>query len=116
MQNTRRFFTLCAVATCTIGWGVMPAHAGSPFGWQHGQMFLRVGHEGLEVDRALKRYSGMITALGDPDEQGHIYSFRVTPLPPGPGCPLPARRILVPSSTPLGSLMSIVLPGPSETR
>ena len=39
-----------------------------------------------------------------------------SPLPPGPGWPWPARRILVPSSTPGGSLMSSVLPLPSVTR
>ena len=34
----------------------------------------------------------------------------------GPGWPWPARRILVPSSTPVGSLMSSVLPPASVTR
>jgi hypothetical protein len=39
----------------------------------------------LDVDRSLKRYSGMVVALGDADDEGHVYSFRVKPLPAGPG-------------------------------
>jgi hypothetical protein len=27
----------------------------------------------------------MVVALGDPDDEGHVYSFRVKPLPAGPG-------------------------------
>ena len=34
------------------------------------------GHDNIEVDPALKRYAGQITALGTPDAKGDIYSFR----------------------------------------
>jgi len=34
------------------------------------------GHDNIEVDPALKRYAGQITALGEPDAKGDIYSFR----------------------------------------
>jgi len=34
------------------------------------------GHDNIEVDPALKRYAGQITALGAPDAKGDIYSFR----------------------------------------
>lgn len=39
-----------------------------------------------------------------------------SPAPPGPGSPLPASRIWVPSSTPAGSLRSMVLPSASVIR
>ena len=64
--------------------GIVPAQSGSPSISDSRDGLLRVGHEGLEVDRALKRYSGMVTALGEPDEQGRVYSFQVKPLPAGP--------------------------------
>jgi hypothetical protein len=41
----------------------------------------RAGHDSLEVDRALTRYAGQVVALGKPDEQGRIYSFRLRRLP-----------------------------------
>jgi hypothetical protein len=43
------------------------------------------GHDDLEVDRAMRRQAGMVTALGNPDGNGRIYSFRATPLPAAPG-------------------------------
>ena len=40
------------------------------------QGFALAGHDSIEVDPALKRYAGQITALGAPDAKGEIYSFR----------------------------------------
>lgn len=34
------------------------------------------GHDNVDVDPALKRYAGQITALGPPNDKGDIYSFR----------------------------------------
>jgi|ERR1051325_4391541 hypothetical protein len=34
------------------------------------------GHDNIDVDPALKRYAGRITALGAADAKGDIYSFR----------------------------------------
>ena len=76
--------TVCAVATCTVAVGIVPAQSGSPSQSDARPALLRVGHDGLDVDRALKRYSGMVTALGEPDEEGRIYSFQVKPLPAAP--------------------------------
>ena len=64
---------------------MVPAQSGSLAISQSRGALLRVGHEGLDVDRALKRYSGMMTALGEADEQGRVYSFQVKPLPAGSG-------------------------------
>ena len=39
------------------------------------------GHDGIEVDPALKRYAGQVTALGKRDDQGRVYSLQVKRLP-----------------------------------
>jgi hypothetical protein len=41
------------------------------------------GHDNILVDPALKRYSGQVTALGEADAEGRIYSFRARRLPAG---------------------------------
>jgi hypothetical protein len=85
MQRITKLLALCAVAICTLTPFISPAQSGALSIWQSGPSLYRVGHDGLDVDRALKRYSGMVTALGEPDEQGRVYSFQVKPLPAGPG-------------------------------
>jgi hypothetical protein len=42
------------------------------------------GHDNVAVDPALKRYSGQVTALGEADAEGRIYSFRARRLPAAP--------------------------------
>jgi hypothetical protein len=42
------------------------------------------GHDNIAVDPALKRYSGQVTALGEADAEGRIYSFRARRLPAAP--------------------------------
>lgn len=39
------------------------------------------GHDNIPVDPALKRYAGQVTALGEPDAEGRVYSFRARRLP-----------------------------------
>jgi hypothetical protein len=41
----------------------------------------QAGHDNLEVDRAFTRHAGQIVALGKPDDQGRVYSFRAKRLP-----------------------------------
>lgn len=41
----------------------------------------QAGHDSLEVDRALTRHAGQIVAIGKPDDQGRVYSFRLRRLP-----------------------------------
>jgi len=43
--------------------------------------FAFAGHDGIEVDPALKRYAGQVTALGKRDDQGRVYSLQVKRLP-----------------------------------
>ena len=45
------------------------------------------GHDDVKVDRAMKRYAGVITALGEPDAEGRLYSFRATPMGPAASTP-----------------------------
>jgi len=48
-----------------------------------GIAFAWAGHDdAVWVEPALTRLSGIITALGEPDAQGRIYSFRGTPIGP----------------------------------
>jgi hypothetical protein len=42
------------------------------------------GHDNIPVDPALKRYAGQVTALGEADAEGRIYSFRARRLPAAP--------------------------------
>lgn len=49
--------------------------------------FLRAGHDNVIVDPALRRYTGMVTAVGEPDREGRIYSFRAKPIGPGVAAP-----------------------------
>jgi hypothetical protein len=41
-------------------------------------------HDPIRADPALKRHAGKVTALGEPDAQGRIYSFRAQRLPAAP--------------------------------
>ena len=41
-----------------------------------------VGHDNVEVDPALRRYTGMVIAVGTPDDEGRIYSFQAKPIGP----------------------------------
>jgi hypothetical protein len=52
--------------------------------WLFGPASARAGHDGLEVDRAFKRYAGQVIALGKPDAQGRLYSFQAKRLPAAP--------------------------------
>jgi hypothetical protein len=40
-----------------------------------------VGHE-PDINPALRRFTGIVVALGDPDAAGHVYTFRVAPIGP----------------------------------
>lgn len=52
-----------------------------------GIALVHAGHDDARVDPAMKRYAGVITALGKPDAEGRIYSFRGTPVGPAGNTP-----------------------------
>jgi hypothetical protein len=45
-------------------------------------VLIPVGHDNVEVDPALRRYTGMVIAVGRPDGEGRIYSFQAKPIGP----------------------------------
>ena len=44
--------------------------------------FVRVGHDNIVVDPTIRRYTGMVVALGSPNAQGRLYSFKPAPVGP----------------------------------
>ncbi|HEY3180875.1 MAG TPA: hypothetical protein VGL25_18585 [Casimicrobiaceae bacterium] len=53
---------------------------------------IAVGHDNIDVDPALRRYTGIVVALGSPDDEGRIYSFQAKPI--GPRSSVPASNEL----------------------
>lgn len=47
-----------------------------------GSAFVQVGHDDVVVDPSVRRYTGMVAALGAPNAQGKTYSFKPTPVGP----------------------------------
>jgi hypothetical protein len=43
---------------------------------------IHVGHDNIVVDPSVRRYSGMVAALGAPNAKGHVFSFKTAPLGP----------------------------------
>ena len=44
--------------------------------------FVQVGHDNIVVDPTVRRYTGMVAALGSPNAQGKVYSFMLSPVGP----------------------------------
>ena len=44
--------------------------------------FVQVGHDNIVVDPTVRRYTGMVAALGSPNAQGKMYSFMPSPVGP----------------------------------
>ena len=44
--------------------------------------FIQVGHDNVVVDPTVRRYTGMVAALGSPNAQGKMYSFMPSPVGP----------------------------------
>jgi len=44
--------------------------------------FIQVGHDNVVVDPTVRRYTGMVAALGSPGAEGKVYSFRPSPVGP----------------------------------
>jgi hypothetical protein len=84
MQFRTKLAAAWVLATCTLGVDSAPAESQPLPAPPSRPALLRIGHDGIDVDRALKRYAGMVTALGTPDREGRIYSFQASPLPAAP--------------------------------
>lgn len=55
-----------------------PYHAGTP----KRSGFVLVGHDNIVVDPTVRRYTGMVAALGTPAGDGKLYSFTTSPVGP----------------------------------
>jgi hypothetical protein len=44
--------------------------------------FIKVGHDNIVVDPTIRRYTGMVAALGTPAGDGKVYSFTTAPVGP----------------------------------
>jgi hypothetical protein len=78
----------CLLALNVLGLGIERVVAESPrmLAAPPGKNGLsRTGHDAIDVNPAVKRYAGIVTALGAADEKGSIYSFRAARLPAAPG-------------------------------
>jgi hypothetical protein len=76
MHLLSKFTAVGALALCIVA---LPQALADP------SALRRVGHDGVDVDPAVKRYAGMVTALGAADSEGRIYSFQATRLPAAAG-------------------------------
>jgi hypothetical protein len=85
MQLRTKLVAACALATGALSVDITPAASHAVQIPSSRPALLRAGHDRIDVNRALRRYSGMVTALGKPNGEGHIYSFQAERLPVGPG-------------------------------
>ena len=51
------------------------------FGFDRGGL-VQVGHEPIAPDPTIRRYTGMVTALGPRDPESKLYTFKLSPLGP----------------------------------
>jgi hypothetical protein len=77
--------------------GLAPASsdalAARPAGIATPPRFVRTGHDNIVVNPALRRLTGVVTAVGKPDARGHVVSFELAPLGPGMTAPEPKAMI-----------------------
>ena len=73
---------VCAVLAPTSQVNAQPRLGGNGLG-----EFRTVGHE-PDINPALRRFTGIVVALGTPDAAGHVYTFRVAPIGPQAVAPL----------------------------
>jgi len=84
MQNGRAVAVLLLLA---VGFTAITMGRASPVRATNPPRLLRAGHDNVIVDPSLRRYTGIVTALGEPDRKGRIYSFRAKPIGPGVTAP-----------------------------
>jgi hypothetical protein len=77
--------------------GLAPASsdalAARPAGIAAPARFVRTGHDNIVVNPALRRLTGVVTAVGKPDARGHVVSFELAPLGPGMTAPEPKAMV-----------------------
>jgi len=73
--------TIAAALCCLLVVGTPQAQAQLQHGRYGSGDFRTVGHE-PDIDPALRRFTGIVVAVGRPDASGHVYTFRLAPIGP----------------------------------
>jgi hypothetical protein len=81
---------VAAVVTIAVGCAGIAVGSAQTQPAARAPALIRVGHDNIVVDPSLRRYTGVVTALGDPDRNGRIHSFQAKPI--GPGSTPPASN------------------------
>ncbi|HWZ71658.1 MAG TPA: hypothetical protein VN326_09310 [Casimicrobiaceae bacterium] len=89
MKAKRLRVRASAVVVLTMGWSIASSQVpfasdAAPFdrGGLARSGFVQVGHDNIVVDPTVRRYTGMVAALGLPNAQGKMYSFMPSPVGP----------------------------------
>jgi hypothetical protein len=83
-----RFTAVAILALCVAGTALAAIEKPARAAQVSARALIPVGHEPMDLGPAYRRYTGKVTALGGPDDEGRIYSFRAMPV--GPGVTAPA--------------------------
>src|SRR3982750_1629904 len=86
MQRGRAIARLLVLA---IGCASAAVDSAKPLWVANGPKVIHVGHDNVVIDPSLRRYTGIVTGLGNPDREGRIYSFQAKPIGPGATRPAP---------------------------
>jgi hypothetical protein len=86
MQNGHSVAALLLIA---VGCGAITLGNAKSLRATNPPALVRTGHDNVIVDPSLRRYTGMVTAIGEPDREGRIYSFYAKPIGPGAMAPAP---------------------------
>ena len=82
--SVKRAAAIAVIVCGALGMAEFAADAAAarPSSGAHRSALLRVGHDNVTIDPSLRRFTGVVTALGAPDAEGRIYSFRASPVGP----------------------------------
>jgi len=87
-----RLTVVAILALCVAGTALAATEKTARAAQPRAGALIPVGHEPMDLGPAYRRYTGKVTALGGPDDEGRIYSFHAMPV--GPGVTAPAANEL----------------------
>jgi hypothetical protein len=82
MQITLAAVAVLATSIASTGIALTDAESAGLRSLPQATALIPIGHDNVEVDPALRRYTGMVIAVGRPDDEGRIYSFQAKPIGP----------------------------------
>ena len=82
--GTRASTAVALLSICSLAGAQSPGwHGVSLERAAHGHFaFIQVGHDNIVVDPTIRRYTGMVAALGSPNAEGKLYRFKPSPVGP----------------------------------